>query len=378
MRIVRLSRFLPPKVGGLEFHVLELTRRQSLLGHQLEVFYAQGQPPPLPGVRWTRVPLPGWAGRVGSNLVQSLAFAWGARRLLAAAGAQADLVHAHGDIGEAVATWLAGRRLGCPAVLTLHGELNGALAYRLVARLLFRLPRRLLVVSPRIRDTLESLGVPAERIRVFSSGVDCAAAAQPDPGLEADLRAELGLEAGCPVVISVGRLHPVKGYGYLVEAGKQVLDRCPRARILIVGEGEERPRLTQAIRAEHRIVLAGQRSRAEVFALLRLGSVFVLPSVDLGSQAEGSPSSILEAMAAGLPVVVSDSGGLARLIHPGEHGYVVPERSAGALAERILHLLEHPEEAARIGGTNARVAAERDWGRQARAITESCQELVER
>jgi glycosyltransferase involved in cell wall biosynthesis len=142
-------------------------------------------------------------------------------------------------------------------------------------------------------------------------------------------------------ILYVGRLAPKKGLEYLVEAMADV-----DAPLTIVGDGSEREHLEALVAdTDGEIRFVGAVDPSEVEAYYRDAAIFVLPSVE----GEGMPNAVLEAMAFGLPVVATDSGGLPTLIDDGITGFVVPMRDSGALADRLTELLDHPERRADMG-----------------------------
>jgi glycosyltransferase involved in cell wall biosynthesis len=146
-------------------------------------------------------------------------------------------------------------------------------------------------------------------------------------------------------VAVVANLRRLKGHDVLVDAAVAVLARFPDARFELIGDGPERAALVA--RAEARGVaraftFAGHRD--DVPARLAQNDIFVLPS-----RSESFPNAVLEAMAAGLPVVASGVGGIKELIEDGRTGWLVPAGDKDALADRLMHVMADPADAARIG-----------------------------
>jgi glycosyltransferase involved in cell wall biosynthesis len=155
------------------------------------------------------------------------------------------------------------------------------------------------------------------------------------------------------IVGNVARLAEQKGQRTLLEAAPLVLERHPEARVAIVGEGELRAEL-EALAAPlgDRAVLLGARD--DVPDLLASFAVFAFPS-----QYEGLCLAVIEAQAAGVPVVTTPVGGIRETVVDGETGWLVPPRDARALADRIAWVLDHPDEARRIADEGRRRARER-------------------
>jgi glycosyltransferase involved in cell wall biosynthesis len=153
----------------------------------------------------------------------------------------------------------------------------------------------------------------------------------------------------------VGHLADHKGQRYLVAAAPAVLARFPQARVLVVGAGELlEPLAAQArkLGVADRVLFPGFRS--DVPALLAALDLFVFPS-----HLEGLGTSVLDALALGLPVVATTAGGIPEMIEDGVHGRLVPPRDPDALARAMVELLEQPELARALGEAGrARVLAE--------------------
>jgi L-malate glycosyltransferase len=146
-------------------------------------------------------------------------------------------------------------------------------------------------------------------------------------------------------VTVVANLRPLKGHDVLIDAAVEILERFPDARFELIGEGPEREALLARAAAHgvaHAFTFAGHCG--DVPARLAETDIFVLPS-----RSESFPNAILEAMAAGLPIVASGVGGILELIDDGRTGWLVPPGEDEALASRVMHLMADPADAARIG-----------------------------
>jgi len=152
-------------------------------------------------------------------------------------------------------------------------------------------------------------------------------------------------------IVHVGSLQPYKGQIYLVEACELLRQRGVPFVCRIIGGGEERRRLEEAIRRlglQDQVVLLGPQTQEKVGQLLAGAGCYVQPSVATPSgKMEGIPVALMEALACGLPVVATDLSGIPELIRPGETGWLVPPEDPGALAEAMLDVYANPPEALR-------------------------------
>ncbi len=212
--------------------------------------------------------------------------------------------------------------------------------------------------SRTVRGVLEHAGVPGTKIHVIYNAVPPLNLQRIRSRREA-IRAELGLDGG-PVVGTVGRARPEKGFQYLVEAAPSVLERFPRAQFVLVGHGTFRlAARAESLGVQERIRLVGHRDDAvEVMGAFDL---FVLPSVDM----ESCPNVVLEAMAVGLPVVGSRIGGVPEIVDEGTHGVLFRPGDPRGLALGIRTLLEEPAKAREMG-SRARERARAEFSVEAK------------
>ena len=227
----------------------------------------------------------------------------------------------------------------------LHGMLvNSGVVSTLIA--VSEPVRQMAIVKEKVRP---------EKVQVILNGVDLPP--QEDEGrahTRQKVRQELGLPPECPLLLTVGRLTEQKGHSYLLQAAPAILAAQPCAVLAFAGEGPlEQPLTTQAkeLGVDRSVRLLGLRQ--DVPRLLQAADVFVLPSLW-----EGMSMALLEAMAAGLPLVVSQVEGISELVTPEEDGLVVPPGDTQALAEAIIRLLEDAGLRERLGtAARAKVAA---------------------
>lgn len=199
---------------------------------------------------------------------------------------------------------------------------------------------RFVAISKAVKSALVADGVDASRIDVVPSGIDVGDLsrrrdAARSAGAAAALRSSLRLGDRAPVIGHVGHLTWHKGQTYLVEAMPRVLEKEPRALLLIAGEGEERAKIEARVAAlglHGAVRLAG--FVADPVPCYGLFDLFVMPSV-----MEGLCTSILDAMTLDVPVVAAAAGGIPEIVRDGENGLLVPPRDPGALAEAILRAL---------------------------------------
>ena len=180
-------------------------------------------------------------------------------------------------------------------------------------------------------------------------------------------------------ILFVGRLVEKKGLIYLLRAMPLVLNRHPDARLIIAGSGPEEDRLRTTI--NHlgligKVELCGAVLNENLPVLYQNALMVVFPSVVAGDgDREGFGLVQVEALGCECPVIATDLPAIRDIIADGETGLIVPQRDDQALAERIIDLLDHPEEGERLARNGRRFVLERyDWA----VIAEKYRELVER
>ena len=208
-----------------------------------------------------------------------------------------------------------------------------------------------IAISRKIKDVMAADGVAAQRIAVVHSGVDLKRFAN----VSGDhLIKEFNLIPDEKVVINVTHLAGHKGQQFLVRAIPLVLEKIPGVRFFIVGKGEllaELKELAVSLGITHQLVFTG--FRGDVGAFYKIANLFVMSSVQ-----EGLGTAALDALAAGLPVVAANSGGIPEIIHDGETGRLVEPSNPEALARGVIDMLAHPGQAGRMAARGRAMVAE--------------------
>jgi len=245
-----------------------------------------------------------------------------------------DIVHAHDPhavamaaLGLSMSTQLAKPPLVAARRVDFHLRGNS------LSRWKYRQVDCFICASEAIRQMLIGDGVPAARAVTVHEGIDIERVDRAKP---ADLHGEFWLPHQAPIVGNVAALVAHKGQRHLIEAAKAVLPQVPDARFIIAGEGELRPALERQIKEDHlekHVLLAG--FRPDVLSLHRAFDIFVMSSIT-----EGLGTSLLDAMAAGKPIVATRAGGIPEVVADGETGILVAPRDHEAMAEAIVRLLK--------------------------------------
>jgi len=244
---------------------------------------------------------------------------------------QPDLVHVHSRRG---ADWLGGRaarRAGVPALLTRRVDrAEGPLA-----RLKYRPYARVVAISGTIRRQLEAVGLRPPRLALIRSAVE--PALQEPAWSRERLARECSLDPRCQLVGCVAQFIPRKGHAGLLEAWRTVAAACPQARLLLFGQGPLEGSLRRRVRAlglTGSVVFAGFHADLASF----IGRLDVLAHAALE---EGLGLALLEAQAAGVPVVAFRAGGVAEIVADGRTGCLVRSADTAAFAIALGELLQN-------------------------------------
>ncbi len=215
-----------------------------------------------------------------------------------------------------------------------------------------------LAMSTDMREDMIRAGCPPDRIRIHYHGIN----------LERFPCAERGPRADALRILFVGRMDEKKGIEYALRGFGLVANEIPQAEFRIVGEGELGARyegIARDLGLAARVSFAGFVAHDQVASELAAADVFCHPSITAASgDKEGIPGTIVEAMATGLPIVTTRHAGIPEMVRDGEHGFVVRERDAPAIAQALRRLIQDPDLRLRMG--KAAAARARELGDAAR------------
>jgi glycosyltransferase involved in cell wall biosynthesis len=353
VRVLRVIARL--NVGGPALHVTYLARGLAERGYETTLVagdVARGEESMAfvadqAGVEVVRLP---GLSRALSPL-RDIAAAWRIARIVRQA--RPDVVHTH--TAKAGAVGRVGALLsGCRPVIvhTFHGHVlrgyfghGGTLVFRAIETALARFTDRLVAVSPEVRDELVRLRVAPERkFSVVRLGIELESRVRFD-GDAAEVRRRHGIPAEKFVVGWFGRMTAVKRTEDLLTALTGLRERGVDALLVLVGDGDDRSHLEQRAHdlgiARSCLFLGYQEDVAAWFA--------VCDAVILTSANEGTPVTIIEALAAGRPVVATKVGGVPDVVEEGETGFLVRMADTHAMAERLEVLARDPARRAEMG-----------------------------
>ena len=255
--------------------------------------------------------------------------------------------------------WLSGVGKGRPWIAFHHGHTRSAFRLRIYHGLdqwSLRFPDQVTAVSQAFAGQLAAQGIRPEKIAVLHNSVELPTAERgADTARFQATRSRLGIQPADRVILAVGRLSKEKAHADLVAALARLLRLKPelRVQLLILGEGPERASIEEAVRAaglEAAVKMPGHVNDVREF--YEIADLMAISSVS-----EGSPNVLLEAMAAGVPVVATAVGGIPEIATDQEHALLVPPRDPEAMARALAALLSDSDTAGRLAATARSLAA---------------------
>lgn len=281
------------------------------------------------------------------------------RSLLLAHSCGVDIFHCHGFISALMGCALS-MLTGKPFIVTEQstGWSGGTLSW--LRGIIYRKAAVCVGASNATKDEFRKLGV--ERVLVIPNGVDveqfreCADCARKRDGM------------GGFTVLGVGRLEKVKGYRYLIEAFQKIKKEIPESRLMLIGDGSEKENLkreAEALRLEDSVEFLGEIAHDALPHYYHRADVFIMPSL-----AEGFGITALEAMAAGLPVVVTKVGGLLDIVENEKTGILVKSGNTEDIFHAVVRLYRDEHLRSRLVESAQRKVSDFDWNQSAKKISD--------
>ncbi|MFN8668543.1 MAG: glycosyltransferase family 4 protein [Gemmatimonadaceae bacterium] len=352
MRIIQVSPYSWDAPGGVQIHIRQLTKHLQERGHEVLVL-APGE---APG-RHEHVHIVGRTFTTWSNgSTAQISFSPSTMRELAAQmrGFSPDIVHVHEPFAPAIGL-AATKHAPAPVVGTFHSyyprESPEGRIYTAIAPLLRPTWNRVhqrIAVSQAARHSAKGRMGKGD-VKILPNGIEVERFADAAPARDVPAGRKL---------LFVGRLDPRKGLPFAMRAFIKLAHRYPDVSLIVVGDGPQRDAIKEVPKElRGRVHMKGKVTYEALPTYHRASDIFVSPATG----AESFGIVLVEAMAAGLPVVASNIPGYRDVARNGRESVLVAPSNADALAEGIAHLLDHPEERARLGANGAQRAQAYAW-----------------
>jgi len=349
LKIFQIIPYYPPHIGGMEFFVRTLSEELAARGHKVTVFTtSRTSSQYIRKVNGVNIVYLKKLSKVYNVPIAPSLF-W---RLLFEE--KPDIIHAHqypvffSDISAFIS-----KIKKTPLILNVHiisdaksplSQLVSNLYYSTLGLHTLRTADMVVVPSLAYKSKISQMNVAPLKIRVIPYGIDTKKFQKTID--TAAFRARYHCQ-GSKIILSVGRLNYQKGFHYLIQAMPKILKQVPTAKLVIIGEGEQLSflqELTQSIGVREHVVFAGALSQEEIPEAYSAADVFVLPSLF-----ESFGISLIEAQAAGKPVVGTNAGGAPEALVNGQTGYLVEPGNVSQLVMAVLRLLSDETMASRFG-----------------------------
>ncbi len=389
--VLYVNSFLPDAIGGREIVVHYLADAMRRMGHKVRVLGPAGWRSrnkssfSYPVHRW-----PTLGGRLEFQ-VNTI------RLLMDIMLFGCDIIHAHNTTPTGYVAAKLKKFFRYPLVITPHGadihmipEINHGLRLDpkkdAQVRYAVKHADALTAISDSVRTSLLEVGAPPERIYSIPNGIDINRFTK---SISMDIYHRLGIEKNARIILNVGNYHPRKGQDILIRSMPEILRHEPNARLVIVGRGTEilKPLVTE-LGIEKQVCLPGlikykfslpnegsnEDSTDWLAGIYQQASVYVSAGVNQGS--EGLSLALLDAMAAGVPLIGTAISGNTDIIKNGVTGRLVPPGDSGSLAKAIPALFNSPELSKEISRNVQNEAQKYSWDAIAQQYCRLYKEII--
>jgi glycosyltransferase involved in cell wall biosynthesis len=347
MKIAILVNLFPPKwLAGTEIVTYNLAENLAKKGHEIHVITLHDEGLPnfdcVKGFFVHRIQVP----RV--RVIGVLSF-W-LKIFLKVRIIQPEIVHTQ-DLSMGIPAYLSRKILKIPYIIWGRGNdvYYPSNFERITMKPILKNALAILALTEDMREKLQC--IYDTQIYVIPNGIDL----EGYKGIPIDPEKKQIIKK----ILFVGRLNPVKGVQYLIQAMKIVHDKMPDTRLILVGEGIERERLevlSIQLGIQQYVQFIGEVPHEKVQTIMQRADIFVLPSLS-----EGFPNVLLEAMACGLPVIASRVGGIPDIITNEINGYLVEIKDVDDMANKILLLLSDDGLRKKISDNNQHLVKKYAW-----------------
>ena len=371
MKIALVSPYDYPYPGGVTEHIAALDQHFRALGHATRIIAASSTDAGVLGDHVIKVsgavsPIP-FSGSTARITPSPLVY----RRVKQILQQEKfDVVHVH-EPSVPVLSLAVLRHSHALNVGTFHAYRESNPVYEVMGRLIKRALNRLdgrICVSEAVRDYITHY-FPGDYV-IIPNGIDCARFASPD------IQPIERYDDGRPNILFVGRMEKRKGFRHLMRAYSYIKQAIPDVRLIVVGafgDKEKAPFVRYARARKLRgIHFVGYVSPEELPRYYRTATVFCAPSTGF----ESFGIVLLEAMAAGVPIVASDIAGYRSVLEDGAEGFLTPSGDAQALARALFNLFHDPARRAQMSEHGKRKAVQYDWSIIAQRVLTYYDELI--
>lgn len=235
---------------------------------------------------------------------------------------------------------------------------------KITRKILLKKADRVIALTEHMKDTIQEFY--SDKIVVIPNGVDSRFFSSETVKTEKDLLVR--------ELLFVGRLDPVKGISFLLHAVALIKKKYPDVHLTIIGDGKEKKtllKLIERLNISNNIIFLGAISHERIHYHMNRSKIFILPSLS-----EGFPLAILEAMAAGLPIIASSIGGIIEIIDDGLNGFLVEPKNPEDIAEKVIYLFQNEHIWQKISLNCRKKAGDYSWNSVVESLIEIYEDIV--
>lgn len=366
MKIAILVPMFPPKwLAGTEIATWNIAKHLATRGHEVHVITSLDK-----GLAKETIENGFYISRIGFPRVRFIGIIlfW-LQALLALRKISPDIVHAQ-SIPMGLCALLVKKILKKPYIVYSRGELYLSWTFKtLVSKLVLRSADVVIALTNDMRRKISK--IYGGDVYIIPNGIELERFANLS---KQNSRDKLNIAEDDKVVIFVGRFRPEKDVTCLIKAMEIMVERNPKMKLFVIGEGEEEEQLkelTKKLNLDWHVNFVGQVAYRKVPEYMAAADVFVLPSLS-----EGFPLVMPEAMACGLPIVATKVGGVPEIITDGENGLLVEPKNPQQIAEKVLLLLGDDELRQKISKSNKDKVKNYSWENVIQRLEELYQSLL--
>ena len=375
MKICMFTSSFLPNIGGAEFAVHHLSESYVKAGHDVLVLAGRGKDNSIPiphHYRVARYRFPPKGMFVKTFLLPMLFFRTMRENF--------DVIHANFTYYPGYIASLLKQIVNVPVIVTAHGEdiqVKPEINYGMrlnpkrkkCIEWMVRKADLLVGITESMEEDFADCGAERSRFRHIPHGTDVEAFENAP-----DVRELFSLPKGCPVIIGIGRNHPKKRFIDLIEALPKVLQKIPGAKLVLVGKATDQllPRVKE-LGLQESVLISDPITGSRYNSIYSGADIYAAPS-----EIEGSPLAHLDALGAGLPMVVTQAPGNIELVKDGINGLVVPLHQPGKIAEAITRILENGPLKKLFSENSKKKGIEHDWKNVASRYLSLYAELTEK
>lgn len=367
MKVVQvIPEFPPPLVGGGAYHVYNLARELARRGVDVKVFTLNTDNTSF--LKRTKVEThfgKVQVVRVPASRISKFNYQIAPKLISLLSKESPDIIHAHGyQVFTTDAALIASKLKKAPLVLTLHGFPRGfdKLAHRayfnLIGKETLRKAKKIISVSRIVAREFKAIGVSEEKMAIIPNGIDLEEYKQLPVG---DLfRKRLDIKENEKIVLTIGRLERIKGFQYLIRALPSIIKEVGSTKLVMAGPdfnyGVKLKKIAEETNVQDNVIFYGPINGKEKFEAFSAANIVAVPSLY-----EGFGMLLLEAMAAGKPLVATNTGAAPEIIQNGKNGILADLGDTEDLAGKIVKLLSDDQLMYLIGQESRKTVEAFGW-----------------